>query len=176
MVLDVFSGRLGIGTTSPYSMLSVAGQVVATNYIATSSSATSTFPAISFNVFAWAGSVFSSFSSAFTSSSGVLSSVTTPSFTYATSTAWTGTTTITLQQGINPWTLNGTRCQTDVGTLNIQFGIGTASTTMLNASSTNNFNAFTANNSIAAGNTLKIDIGTPASAPTRINCTTKNTM
>ncbi|MCC2630249.1 MAG: hypothetical protein K0S38_58, partial [Candidatus Paceibacter sp.] len=36
-------GNVGIGTTSPYSMLSVAGQIVAKNYIATSTSATSTF-------------------------------------------------------------------------------------------------------------------------------------
>jgi len=33
------SGNVGIGTTSPYSMLSVAGQVVAQNYIATSTTA-----------------------------------------------------------------------------------------------------------------------------------------
>ncbi|MDO8620419.1 MAG: hypothetical protein Q7R64_03685, partial [bacterium] len=36
-------GKLGIGTTSPYSALSVAGQVVAANYVATSTTATSTF-------------------------------------------------------------------------------------------------------------------------------------
>ena len=38
---------VGIGTTSPYSMLSVAGQVVAQNYIATSTTATSTLPRLS---------------------------------------------------------------------------------------------------------------------------------
>jgi hypothetical protein len=37
------SGNVGIGTTSPYSLLSVAGQVVAQNYIATSTTSTSTF-------------------------------------------------------------------------------------------------------------------------------------
>lgn len=36
------SGNLGIGTTSPYSMLSVAGQIVGQNFVATSSTATST--------------------------------------------------------------------------------------------------------------------------------------
>ena len=39
---DNTNGRLGIGTTSPYSMLSVAGQVVAQNFVATSATATST--------------------------------------------------------------------------------------------------------------------------------------
>ncbi|MHB1769826.1 MAG: hypothetical protein ACYCPH_01960, partial [Minisyncoccota bacterium] len=37
------SGNIGIGTTSPYSMLSVAGQVVAQNFVATSTTAVSKF-------------------------------------------------------------------------------------------------------------------------------------
>ena len=37
-----FGGNVGIGTTSPYSLLSVAGQVVAQNFVATSTTATST--------------------------------------------------------------------------------------------------------------------------------------
>lgn len=39
-----FASKMGIGTTSPYSLLSVAGQVVAQNYVATSTTATSTMP------------------------------------------------------------------------------------------------------------------------------------
>ncbi|MSU74238.1 tail fiber domain-containing protein, partial [Candidatus Kaiserbacteria bacterium] len=38
-----FTSNVGIGTTSPYSMLSVAGQIVGLNYVATSTTATSTF-------------------------------------------------------------------------------------------------------------------------------------
>ena len=37
------SGNFGIGTTSPYAALSVAGQVVADSFFATSTTATSTF-------------------------------------------------------------------------------------------------------------------------------------
>lgn len=42
-VWDNTNGRLGIGTSSPYSMLSVAGQIVGQNFVATSTTATSTF-------------------------------------------------------------------------------------------------------------------------------------
>lgn len=41
--LATSGASVGIGTTSPYSMLSVAGQVVGRNFIATSTTATSTF-------------------------------------------------------------------------------------------------------------------------------------
>lgn len=112
-------------------------------------------------------------------SSGLISSVAQFSFTYATSTTWTGTTTIPIQQDILPETINGLRCSTSAGgggTLNIQIGNGSASTTMVNASSTNNFNAFTANNIIAAGQQLSVDIGTPGTTPTKIVCTVKFTI
>ncbi len=112
--------------------------------------------------------------------SGTLSSVMQPSFTYATSTAWTGTTTIALQTNNQlAETLNGFSCNTATGggtggTLNIQFGTGAASTTMVNASSTANFNANTL--SIGANSKLLVTIGTPATTPTAIVCTTKLTI
>ncbi len=115
--------------------------------------------------------------------SGTRSSVIQPSFTVTgTSTgAGTfapilGTTTIPLQQLILGETVNGVRCRTDVGTVNVQFGNGSASTTVLNASTTNNFNAFTANNTPTAGQQFSVDIGTPASSPTKVNCTVKLTI
>lgn len=122
---------------------------------------------------------FNTFSAGYSASAGTISQVLQPSFMYATSTTWTGTTTISLQEAAIATTINGVRCNTahgGGGTLNIQFGNGTASTTMLNASSTNNFNAFTSNNAISAGNSLRVDIGTPASSPTQITCTVKTTM
>ncbi|OHA80316.1 MAG: hypothetical protein A2675_00680 [Candidatus Yonathbacteria bacterium RIFCSPHIGHO2_01_FULL_51_10] len=42
-----FAGNIGIGTTSPYAALSVVGEVVAANFTATSTTATSTFNNIS---------------------------------------------------------------------------------------------------------------------------------
>lgn len=95
------------------------------------------------------------------------------SFTYATTT-WTGTTTIPLESGYGEiW--NTIQCFTDTGTLNVQVGYGTASTTMLNASTTNGTFNYTSNNTMTSGNMVKVDIGTPASAPTKINCTEKDT-
>ncbi|MFA5998243.1 MAG: tail fiber domain-containing protein [Candidatus Paceibacterota bacterium] len=43
LVVDSTTGYIGIGTTSPYSLLSIAGQVVGQNFMATDSSATSSF-------------------------------------------------------------------------------------------------------------------------------------
>ena len=94
--------------------------------------------------------------------------------TYATSTAWTGSTTalfimtapfsISLKQAI---------CFTDAGTLNVQFQYGTGPTlpAMLTASSTNGTQTFTTNTTPAKGNTIQVKFGTPASSPTEVNCT-----
>lgn len=114
-------------------------------------------------------------------SNGTLSSIVEKSFTYATTT-WSGTTTIPLFQAIIASTINGTRCKTYLagdtpgGTLNVHIGKWTASTTMFNASSTNNFMAQTSNNSVAAGDSWYAEIGTPATSPVKINCTVKFTI
>ena len=109
-----------------------------------------------------------------TQSSTLLQQVEHRSFTYATSTTWTGTTTIPLETGYGEvW--NTIRCFTDVGTLNVQVGYGSASTTIFNASTTNGTVTVTPNNTMTAGNKVLVDIGTPATAPTKINCTAVDT-
>lgn len=114
------------------------------------------------------------FSSGFSQATGILNLVEHHSFTYATSTAWAGTTTIPLEVGYGEvW--NTAQCYTDIGTLNIQIGYYTASTTAFVASTTIGTVALTPNNTMTAGNKVRVDIGTPATAPTRITCTVKDT-
>lgn len=95
------------------------------------------------------------------------------SFSYAT-TSWTGTTTLPLEVGYGEvW--NNYKCFTDIGTLNVQFGYGSASTTLFNASTTIGTVTATPNNTMTSGNKVVVDIGTPASSPKSITCTVNNT-
>lgn len=94
------------------------------------------------------------------------------SFTYATTT-WTGTTTIPLEVGYGEiW--QTAQCYTNIGTLAIQIGYGSASTTAFNASTTVGTITLTPNNTMTAGNKVVVDLGSPATAPTKITCTIKD--
>lgn len=93
------------------------------------------------------------------------------SFVYATTTAWTGTTTIPLGPAYTAETWYGVKCFTDTGTVNISFYDGTNRMDMLNASTTVGSFAFSANNTFTANEKRYADIGTPASSPTKISCT-----
>jgi hypothetical protein len=96
------------------------------------------------------------------------------SATYATSTTWTGSTSV-LDIGIAPFgmTITTARCHTDAGTLNVQLQYGTGPTkpAMLLASSTIGAQTLSSNNTPAKGNDVEIVFGTPASSPTEANCT-----
>src|SRR3990167_5283240 len=94
-----------------------------------------------------------------------------PAFAYATSTAYTGTTTIPLGPAFVAETWNGVKCFTDTGALNISFNDGTNRMDMLNASTTVGDFKFATNNAFTASEKRYVDIGTPASSATRISCT-----
>ncbi|MFA6354025.1 MAG: hypothetical protein WCW93_03785 [Candidatus Paceibacterota bacterium] len=96
-----------------------------------------------------------------------------PAFTYATSTAWTGTTTIPLGTAFVAETWHSVQCFTDVGTLNVHFDDGTNDMNMFNASTTVGTVGFTTNNTFTASEKRYVNIGTPATAPTKISCTIK---
>lgn len=92
-------------------------------------------------------------------------------FTYATSTAWTATTTIPLGTARVAETWNDVQCYTDVGTLSVSFYDGTNRMNMFNASTTVGTVGLMTNNTFTAAEKRYVDIGTPATSPTKISCT-----
>lgn len=94
-----------------------------------------------------------------------------PAFVYSTSTAWTGTTTIPLGPAYVAETWNGAKCFTDVGTLNVSFSDSTNLMNLLNASTTVGTFTLSTNNTFTASEKRYVDIGTPATSPTKISCT-----
>lgn len=99
-----------------------------------------------------------------------------PAFTYSTSTAWTGTTTIPLAPAYVAETWNGVKCFTDAGTLNVVFSDGTNLMNLLNASTTVGTFTLSTNNTFTASEKRYVDIGTPATSPTKISCTISKTL
>lgn len=103
--------------------------------------------------------------------SGTLKTALYKSFAYSTSTAWTGTTTIPLGPAYLAETWNGVKCFTDTGTVNVSFYDGTNRMNLFNASTTVGTVSLTTNNTFTASEKRYVDIGTPASSPTKISCT-----
>lgn len=94
------------------------------------------------------------------------------SFSYSTSTAWSGTTTIPLGPAYTAESWSGVKCFTDTGTLGVSFYDGTNRMNYIpTASTTVNTNALSTNNTFTASEKRYVDIGTPASSPTKISCT-----
>lgn len=94
----------------------------------------------------------------------------TTGFSYASSTAWTGTTTISLAPATDALNFVDVQCKTNAGTLNVSLNDGTNRANLLNASTTVGVFKFNANQTFTLGEEILIDIGTPASSPTRIGC------
>lgn len=138
--------------------MSVVGPVVASYIHATSTTATSTF------------------SGHLVQGTNIVSSYLYPSFTYATSTAWTGTTTIPLGVAFNGETWRAVKCFTDTGTLNVSINDGSNRMNMFNASTTVGNITLSTNNQFTSSEKRYVDIGTPASSPTKVSCTVQKTL
>lgn len=100
------------------------------------------------------------------------------SFTYSTTTAWTGTTTLPLGPAPLAETWSAIACFTNLGTVNIDVGDGTNFT---NATTTKALNptpvhTLSSNNTFTSGETRYIRMGTPVSAPTSLSCTVTKTI
>lgn len=92
-------------------------------------------------------------------------------FTYSTSTAWAGTTTVPLGPSYFAETWNGIKCFTDTGTVQVSVNDGTNRMDFLNSSTTVGTVALTTNNTFTAGEKRYVDLGTPASSPKSVSCT-----
>jgi hypothetical protein len=93
------------------------------------------------------------------------------SFTYATTTAWSGTTTIPLGTAYVAETWNGAQCYTDAGFLNVQFSDGTNVMNTVLASTTVQQTALSSNNTFTATEKRYVNIGTATSSPKKVSCT-----
>lgn len=95
-------------------------------------------------------------------------------FTYATTTAWSGTTTIALGTAPSAIQFQSLQCYTDAGTLDVQLQYGAGPTTvnpMIIASTTAGVNVVTGSGTPSAGGILQVKVGTPVSTPLQISCT-----
>lgn len=152
-----------IGAGSSINLTAIAANSVLVNQ--TSGSAVPT---------ALATSSLYTFSPAFYNTGGITGVISYDSFDYATST-WTGTTTRTLEIGYGEvW--KSAQCVTSVGTLQVDFYHASShlfTNNSFQASTTKGTITFAQNTTFTAGDTVKVDIGTPASSPREITCTIK---
>lgn len=95
----------------------------------------------------------------------------TMAFSYAT-TSWTGTTTLYMAPASAALRFLDVRCETDTGTLGVSLYDGTNRTRYIpTASTTANANSVAGTNaSFTAGESIRVDVGNPASSPTKIAC------
>lgn len=92
-------------------------------------------------------------------------------FNYATSTAWTGTTTKLLAPALANITVGGVYCETDTGTVGVSLYDGANRANYIaTASTTKNWFTYSTNNTFTAGESIRVDFGTPASSPTQVSC------
>lgn len=145
------AGNVGVGSTTPGRTLAVAGAALMTG-TTTSAGVDLTSGCYAFN--------------------GECNSVK-KTFTYSTTTAWTGTTTLQLGPAYENEFWSNAKCYTDTGTVNVVFKNGTNAIDLFNASTTVGTVTFTTNRGITASTKRSVDIGTPASSPTSISCTAK---
>jgi len=94
-----------------------------------------------------------------------------PAFTYASSTAMVGTTTLPLGVAMVGETWNSVSCFTDVGTIWVAFDDGTNITNYFQASTTVGVVTLSTNNAFASSEKRYVKFGNPASSPTKLSCT-----
>lgn len=160
LTLKGTTGNLGLGTTSPYARLAVVGDVVASNFISTSTTATSTF----------AGGV--------DLSNARVKQHIYPSFTWPaginTATTTTATTTISIGPAKKSQVFNSIMCTSISGTIGYRVTDGTNAMEFRQATSTASDFSLSTNNTFSVGETRLVEIG-PITA-SYLTCTTDITI
>lgn len=188
------TGNVGVGSTSPFTRLGVAGTITAQNINATSTSSTSRFDGIVQVITRFIGVVGSAFTPTTEGETGIDTTSNQfkfysngaarvlgngnqyASFIISTTTAWTGTTTMPLGPSYVAETWNGIQCFTDTGTVNVSIYDGTNRMNLFNASTTVGTVTLSTNNTFTAAEKRYVDVGTPASSPTVISCTVSKSL
>lgn len=88
-------------------------------------------------------------------------------FGYATSTAWSGTTTVYLAPAPFAITFKWVRCETDAGWITTSLYDGTNRADYMMASTTLNKNTYTTNNTFTAGESMRVDFATTTTSSTK---------
>ncbi len=94
----------------------------------------------------------------------------TTGFSISTSTAGTGTTTISLAPAAQNLTFKNAFCEVNTGTFDVSLWDGTNRANMIIASSTVGTFTFSTNNAFTKATKILVDVGTAASSPVRIGC------
>ena len=97
----------------------------------------------------------------------------TPGFTYATSTAWTATTTaLQLPSSFTAQTINAAQCYTDAGWINVDLYHTSTHLALFTASTTQGIFNFSSNNTMTAGEKWYVAMGTTTtSSAKQVTCT-----
>lgn len=174
--------RVGVATTSPWGQFSVTGTGTIPALVVASSSGSSML-----RVGGLSNTILELFANTGTKLMSIVSETATllgtwdfsgatvkvhtyPAFTYATSTAWTGTTTIPLGPAYTAENWQGVKCYTDTGTVWLAFHDGTNDMNYLQASTTVGSVTLSTNNTFTTSEKRYVEIGNPASSPTKVSC------
>ena len=150
-----YDGNVGIGTTTPASLLSVQGNALFSgNLTLAGLTATGTVDL----------------------SSATVKLNTYASVNYATSTSWVATSTRLIGIAYTGELWNGAKCVTDTGTVNVSISDGTNLMNMFTASTTIGSVTLSTNNSFTANEKIYIAFGTPVSSPKEVTCTISKTV
>lgn len=158
---STFAGAVGIGTSSPSHLFTVAGDFNLTGALRAAGTAGTAGQFLTSN-----GSAAPSWTTAPRYVAAVLHASTT-----VPTTVFTGTTTFELTAAYQAQTWNGAKCKTDAGTADIQIGDGTNWSNTISLTTSVGSSTISSNNAFTASESRYVRVFNPASSPTVVRCT-----